>query len=127
MAKKEFNLTGIEKGYNISWYVCTQTAANPVFVKLYDNEREYFSIAKKDSNNAFKIWSQGHSDFMGDTLKLQIDIPNNPTIKQSNTSSLVLDSVAQKVGQVYAFTIEDATDEDFNDIYVNIVAWAKKG
>lgn len=33
----------------------------------------------------------------------------------------------KKVGYVYDFCIEDSEDDDFNDVYVNIVGWAKKG
>ena len=31
------------------------------------------------------------------------------------------------VGQIYTFCIEDSTDEDYNDFYINIAAWDKKG
>ena len=37
------------------------------------------------------------------------------------------DQRARKVGYVYDFCIEDWTDDDYNDVYVNIVGWAKKG
>lgn len=128
MAKKEFNLTEIKKGYNIAWYVCTQTASTPLTVKLSDeNGKQYFSCSKNNGSTNLQILNQGHADVMGESLKLEIDIPASKEIKQSITANNVTDSVANKVGQVYAFCIEDWIDEDYNDIYVNIVGWSKKG
>lgn len=128
MAKKEFNLTEIKKGYNISWYVCTQTASYPVTVELRDDSgKVYFNEPKKNGSTELQVLAQGHEDCVGNNLKLIADIPNSKEIKQSITANNVTDSVANKVGQVYAFCIEDWVDEDYNDVYINIVGWLKRG
>lgn len=128
MAKKEFNLTEIKKGYNISWYVCTQTASYPVAVELRDDSgKVYFNEPKKNGSTELQVLAQGHEDCVGNNLKLIVDIPNSKEIKQSITANNVTDSVANKVGQVYAFCIEDWVDEDYNDVYINIVGWLKRG
>lgn len=128
MAKKEFNLTEIKKGDNIAWYVCTQTASNPVMVKLFDDSGKiYFSSSKQNGSTNLQVLNQGHDDIVGDNLILSIDIPSSVQIKQSITANNVTDSVANKIGQVYAFCVEDWIDEDYNDVYINIVGWSKKG
>ncbi len=128
MEKKEFNLTEIKKGYNISWYVCTQTASCPVTVKLTDaSGKVYFTCSKNNGSTKLQVLNQGYADVANDNLKLSIDIPGSEEIKQSITANNVTDSVANKVGQVYAFCIEDWTDEDYNDVYVNVVGWSKQG
>lgn len=60
-------------------------------------------------------------------LFLDIDIPQSSEILQSISANSITDSLARKVGQIYTFCIEDSTDEDYNDFYINIAAWDKKG
>lgn len=60
-------------------------------------------------------------------LFLDIDIPQSSEIRQSISAISITDSLARKVGQIYTFCIEDSTDEDYNDFYINIAAWDKKG
>lgn len=60
-------------------------------------------------------------------LFLDIDIPQSSEIRQSISANSITDSLARKVGQIYTFCIEDSTDEDYNDFYINIAAWDKKG
>lgn len=60
-------------------------------------------------------------------LFLDIDIPQRSEIRQSISANSITDSLARKVGQIYTFCIEDSTDEDYNDFYINIAAWDKKG
>lgn len=47
-------------------------------------------------------------------------------IKQSLSSANISDTFARKVGCVYDICIEDSSN-DFNDIYLNIAAWSRKG
>lgn len=60
-------------------------------------------------------------------LFLDIGIPQSSEIRQSISANSITDSLARKVGQIYTFCIEDSTDEDYNDFYINIAAWDKKG
>ena len=106
MASQKYILTEIKKGYNLSWYVCSQ---------CYYTGTSYQSLA------------QGHVDFTGNELYLSVEIPQSTEIRQSITANSVTDAHAVKVGQVYGFCIEESTDEDYNDFYIDVVGWAKKG
>ena len=126
MAKKEFKLTEIKKGYNIAWTVCSQCLFTGT-ITLTDNAgKVYFQYPKTNRSTSYQVLGQGYHDFTGDVLYLYVDIPESAEINQSITANNVTDSHAGKVGQVYSFCIEDSTDEDYNDFYINIVGWAKK-
>lgn len=58
---------------------------------------------------------------------LTITVNEAKSLQQSITSGAVNDQRARKVGYVYNFCIEDSTDDDYNDVYVNIIGWAMKG
>ena len=127
MAKKEFKLTEIKKGYNIAWTVCSQCLFTGT-ITLTDNAgKVYFQYPKTNRSTSYQVLGQGYHDFTGDVLYLYVDIPESAEINQSITANNVTDSHAGKVGQVYSFCIEDSTDEDYNDFYIHIVGWAKKG
>ena len=101
MAKKKFNLTEIKKGYNIAWTVCSQCLFTGTITLTDDAGTVYFQYPKTNSSTSYQVLGQGHRDFTGDVLYLHVE--------------------------VYSFCIEDSTDEDYNDFYINIVGWAKKG
>lgn len=60
-------------------------------------------------------------------MVLTITVNESSQLKQSITSGAITDQKARKVGYNYSFCIEDSNDDDYNDVYVNIVGWAKKG
>lgn len=127
MATKEFKLTEIKKGDNICWFVASQSYYCST-IRLYDDKgNEYFKLYKETRNCDFHVVGQGYADFTGNELFLSVDILESDDIKQSITANNVTDSNAGKIGQVYAFCFEDANDEDFNDLYINITGWDKKG
>ena len=127
MASQKYILTEIKKGYNLSWYVCSQCYYAGT-IKLYDDTgKVYFSCSKTSGSSSYQSLAQGHDDFTGNELYLSVEIPQSTKIQQSITANSVTDAHAVKVGQVYGFCIEDSTDEDYNDFYIDVVGWAKKG
>ena len=88
MASQKYILTEIKKGYNLSWYVCSQCYYTGT-IKLYDDTgKVYFTCSKTSGSTSYQSLAQGHDDFTGN---------------------------------------EDSTDEDYNDFYIDVVGWAKKG
>lgn len=127
MANKVITFEGHKKGYNLCWYVCTQSWSKSV-IRLYDNKgKEYFVVNKNLNDSSFHVWSQGNADFTGDKLFLSIDIPDSKEIKHSLMDTNINDSKGEQIGHVNALCIEDYIDEDYNDIYVNVTGWSKKG
>lgn len=126
MATKSYILSEISQGNNFCWYVCTQCmySAN---VKIYDDTKTYFDGHKTTRSTSLQVMGQGWADLAGQQLKIDIDIPEASEIKQSLSSANISDTMGRKVGCVYDLCIEDSTDDDFNDIYLNIAAWSRKG
>lgn len=127
MSSVSFQLQEFSKGYFLVWDVLTQTAGTPT-ITLKAGNTTYFTATKNNTSGTLQLIVQGSRDYVSDsTLILTISYPGSINIKQSFTSGAINDQRARKVGYVYDFCIEDGTDDDYNDVYVNIVGWAKKG
>lgn len=126
-ASLTFELEQFPKGYFLAWSVSTQ-CWNTVNVTLKVGNTVYFSGSKNNHSTDLQIIHQSNRmhDCNG-TAILTITVNEASTLKQSITSGAINDQRARKVGYVYDFCIEDSTDDDYNDVYVNIVGWAKKG
>lgn len=127
MAKKEFKLPEMKKGYYLFWSVCTQCMYD-CSVKMEDETGcSYFSCNKFNRSTNLQVLEQNNRQLNGNVLKLVVDVPASAEIKQSIPSGAITDSNGETVGYVYSFCIEDSTDEDYNDIYINVVGWKNKG
>ena len=122
-----FELEQFPKGYFLAWTVTTQCRYK-VSVTLKVGNTVYFQAEKRDADTNLQILSQDSRihDCEG-TPVLTIKVNESTKLKQSLTSGAINDLRARKVGYDYDFCIEDSEDDDFNDVYVNIVGWAKKG
>ena len=126
-ASLTFELEQFPKGYFLAWSVSTQ-CANTVTVTLKVGNTVYFSGNKTNHSTGLQLINQSNRthDCNGTPI-LTITVNESSQLKQSVTSGAINDQRARKVGYVYDFCIEDSTDDDYNDVYVNIVGWAKKG
>jgi len=89
---------------------------------------EYLHASKTNRSTGLQVITQSSRDHdSSETPILTISVPESAQLKQSTTSGAINDLRARKVGYVYDFCIEDQDDEDYNDVYINIVGWAKKG
>ena len=126
-ATLSFELEQFQKGYFIAWDVLTQ-CANTVEVKLTAGGTTYLSANKTNRSTSLQLLSQNSADYNeNSTMILTITVNESSLLKQSLTSGAINDQKARKVGYNYSFCIEDSNDDDYNDVYVNIVGWAKKG
>lgn len=127
MASLDFELEQFPKGYFLAWSVSTQ-CWNTVKVKLQVGKTVYFSESKRNHKTGLQMISQSSRDHDCDgTPILTITVNEATVLRQSVTSGAINDQRARKVGYVYDFCIEDSKDDDYNDVYINIVGWAKKG
>ncbi len=127
MATKRFNLTEVETGNNVGWYVASQAMFTGT-IKLVDEKGTVLAKAEKyDRCQLYTVLGNGNFDFYGKSLHVEIEINESSEIRQSIASNSITDSNANKVGQIYSFCIEDQGDEDYNDFYINISAWSRKG
>ena len=127
MATKRLNLTEVETGNNVGWYVASQAMFTGT-IKLVDEKGTVLAKADKHYRCQLNtVLGNGNFDFYGKSLHVEIEINESSEIRQSIASNSITDSNANKVGQIYSFCIEDQGDEDYNDFYINISAWSRKG
>jgi hypothetical protein len=119
---KEFELEQFAKGNLIAWNVATNCEYTPT-IELMDGDKKLFSFTKNEGSH-FQFLGNG-SAMLENTagLKLKVSIPQSSNIKSSIVSGAILNENAKRVGYVYNICIEDFSDDDYNDVYVNIIGW----
>jgi hypothetical protein len=129
MAQFDVNLPQIKKGYFMEWTVATQ-CWGAVTATLYDDSKTYFTVSKAYvRNGSLTLLQQSEAvcENTGTSLKLKVEFPNSTAVKVSDSPGAVTNQNLGTVGYVYSFCFEDSTDNDYNDLYVNIVGWKNKG
>lgn len=126
-ASLTFELDQLPKGYFLAWNVSTQ-CWNSVNVTLKVGNTVYFTGGKDNRNTGLQMIAQGGRTHDCDGAPiLTITVNEASTLKQNVTSGAINNHRACKIGYIYNFCIEDYTDDDYNDVYVNIIGWEKKG
>lgn len=126
-ASLTFELDQFHKGYFLAWEVLSQTASTGI-ITLKAGNKTYFTASKNNSTTGLLLLAQDSADYnQNETLTLTVTVNGATQLKQSLTSGAINDEKARKVGYTYSFCIEDWTDNDYNDYYINIVGWARKG
>lgn len=126
MARINFELGEFPKGYFVFWTVCTH-CANRVNVKLNVGGSAFFEANKTDSSEELKVIQQKSGTLTAAKPELAIEVEGAAKLQQSMVSGLIADDRAQRVGFVYDFCIESGNADLFDDVYVNIVGWERKG
>lgn len=128
MATVTLKLDRIRRGDFIFWTVCTQSYFYADIV-ISDDQRIYARMSKQKRSPELQVLEQSFSTYTGAPgLQVEINIPESESIMISDHDQMpITDNTAAEIGYCYNFCIEDGTDRDFNDIYINIVAWKNRG
>lgn len=125
MATKQWDVD-IPQGWFMSWFVTTQ-AANRMTVKLADNKITYFE-ASKQSTNVEPPLDTGCYSVKGTGLTLIVTVEgSNKLDGEPQKYDIKAAKGGEVVGKEFALCLEDGTDNDYNDVAVNIIAWKPKG
>lgn len=125
MASKTINLPNIPQNWYMTWTFATQAAFN-ICVTLRDSSTTYVNNQCRAST-AFGILSQGFQKVTGTNLQLIINVSSSDTLQTVLIPYSVPNTNGNNVGQGYNLLLEDSTDNDFNDLFVSIVAWQSSG
>jgi hypothetical protein len=122
-----FTLTEFEPKYFLAWTISSQ-CYNTGTVTIKSGGKTLCQARKDRKEWNFTVLSQGTADLAAKGVEVEVVI-NEATadLKNSKTGGAIMDNAGGRVGYVYSLCIEDSTDADYNDIYINIVGWAKKG
>lgn len=127
MANKEtYFLREFKKGDYMLWSVCSQ-CYNLFTVVIRDDTKIYKMISKTSTDCTLQKLEQG-GDFYTGGANLRVELifnDGNVDIRESIVSGGITDRRANTVGYTYSYCIEDAWDNDYNDAYINVVAWRK--
>ena len=126
MATKTISLQNIPQGWYMAWSINTQAAFN-ICVTLNDSKTTYVNNVCRASTNFMPPLSSGYQQVAGTNMQLVIVISSTDTIQTVLQPYSVPTPTGQIVGQGYTVLLEDSTDNDYNDLYVSIIAWKAQG
>jgi hypothetical protein len=126
MSTTTVNLPQIPQNWYMSWHMSTQSSAQ-VCVTLSDSATTYVNGVCRQ-NKAYGLLSDNYAQVQGTGLVLKISEPSNtnPLKTLVNGYSVSLPD-GTTVGQGYNVLLEDWTDNDYNDLFVSIIAWQGNG
>ena len=126
MAKLNFYLSEFSKNDFLFWTVSTQ-CEKVVRVRLIVNGKVFFEAKKTDSDKTLKVIRQDYGTIAAGNPELYIEVDDSTSLQQSIVSGLIADNKKRRVGFVYDYCIETGDDNLFNDVYINVVGWKRKG
>lgn len=128
VTSKKYFLREFKKGDYMLWSVCSQCYYTYKVV-IKDDHTVYANITKdNNSTNLQKLEQEAKVYNGGTNLCVEITFDDSRVdIKESIVSGGITDAVSNTVGYIYTYCIEDGTDKDYNDAYINIIAWRNQG
>ena len=129
MSSKEiYYLREFRNGDFMLWNVCSQ-CYNTFTVTLKDDKKTYATINKANHITDLQKLSQASAFYDGGSnLRVEVEFfDGTKDIQESVVSGGTLDPRGNTVGYSYTYCLEDGEDWDFNDAYITLTAWRKKG
>jgi hypothetical protein len=130
MKSKTFALGEILPNYYVFWTVTSQYG-DTCNVVIKDRSSEFCNVSKTDTVSSLKLLSQSnHMRPNTGSVEVIITADNADSIYASCVPKDISDEEGNQVGYNYAICfqcLKNGQPGVFNDIYVNVVAWAKKG
>lgn len=126
--KKTYYLREFRKGDFMLWSVCSQ-CWNNFTITIRDDKKEYDVIRKNSQSTELQKLAQKSAFYEGGSnLRLEVEFHNSSAdIKESMVTGGIVDAYSNTVGYSYTYCLEDDKDMDYNDAYITIIAWRKKG
>lgn len=122
-----YYLPNIDEGNIMFWSLCSQTGSTGSIV-LKDDNQIYFNKTKDDSSNNLQVITTDSAIYRGGAnLRLEVVLNEGCNINQIINAYNIADSSSRTLGCSYNYCLEDSTDNDFNDYYINVVAWKNIG
>lgn len=126
--KKEITLSGVAKGYALSWSAFTR-ASRGITVSMTDETgHKYFTLNKADEgagNYAYKFLGEGADTCAGSQLKVCLENSYKEELQAVVSATQIYGSDGRLKGISYTVCAEDYTDANFNDFCLSVVAWLK--
>lgn len=128
MANHVYKLQGIQKNDLLYWNCCSQTSRTGEIV-IKDDQKVYATFSKTSPDASLQQLGTGSGAYQGGAnLRVEIMIiDSGDPIDLVQTSGNITDRSGDLVGISFSLCYEDWSDKDYNDFYLNVMAWRKKG
>jgi hypothetical protein len=125
MATNTFPLALIPSGWYMTWYMATM-AGNSIQATLKDQSYTYVNATSPGGNGNFFLLAQGNSIVKAGGLSLTVNIPQAKLIQIAGGPLVVTSPQSGlTIAAGYTLCYEDDVDNDFNDLFVSIMAWQR--
>lgn len=126
MAKSVQKLTLIPQGWFFTWYMAAMTGFQDRVI-LQDSSTTYVDATSPGGSGNVSLLAQGNGKVIGTGLTLTVESPDAKPIQVAVTPATVFSpsGSGQMIAAGYTLCYEDASDNDFNDVFVSIMAWQK--
>ena len=128
MKRRVFELEHVKKGDVIFVSACSQCASTGTI--SVEGPLSNQLVLKKASTKSDIRPLEGPATAVvtGDgPIQLKAEIDVNCDLKAIKSGVLMADRDGKEQGIYFAFDIEDGTDNDFNDYWVNVACWHRRG
>ena len=126
--KQTYYISGLKAGDIILWDVCSQ-CANTFSVIIKDDDKIYAKIDKGDEVRELKLLAHDSAFYEGGSnLRIEVEYTDPAvTIKTANASGAIKNEQKRTIGYLYNYSLEDSTDDDYNDASISITSWKQHG
>ncbi len=109
------------------WTITGQTAANITVTITDDSGTTYVTCSRNGQRNPVNpAPSMGYIQLKGNNVMVNVtDSAGITGAAQQNSTVFTPNGPA--AGYTYSLALEDATDNDFNDVWVSLAAWLANG
>ena len=128
MKTRFFELEHIKKGDVIYMSACSQCSSKGSI--SIDGPLSNPLVLRKtsDSSDIKPLEGDATAIVTGDgAIRLKVEIDVNKELKVIKSGVLISDRDGKEQGLHFAFDIEDGTDNDFNDYWVSVACWHRRG
>jgi hypothetical protein len=127
MSTKSYPVSNFSKGMYMFWTITGQTAANITVTITDDSGTTYVTCSRNGQRNPVNpAPSMGYIQLKGNNVMVNVtDSAGITGAAQQNSTVFTPNGPA--AGYTYSLALEDATDNDFNDVWVSLAAWLANG
>ena len=128
MKTRFFELEHIKKGDVIYMSACSQ--CNSTGRISIEGPLSHPLVLRKDSGSSDIKPLVGEATAVvtgAGGIQLKVEINVNSELKVIKSGILITDRDGKEQGLHFAFDIEDGTDNDFNDYWVSVACWHRRG
>ena len=128
MKTRFFELEHIKKGDVIYMSACSQCCSKGSISIEGPLSNPLVLRKTSDSSDIKPLVGDATAVVTGDgPIRLKAEIDVNSELKVIKSGVLISDRDGKEQGLHFAFDIEDGTDNDFNDYWVSVACWHRRG